>query len=213
MHEKFLAVSVEKQRVIIGTALSEFAKQGYHKANTNVISEKAGISKGLLFHYFGSKKSLYLYILDDTIRTVSAEVYRYCGSGSTDLFEMLRVIAVAKLRVAVERPEEYRLIYDAFMQTPDELKAEMENRFSGIMDMNEDVILSSIDDSPFRPEVGKACAVRILMAYSRGIYENYYDKFRTVSADEALAQFDDLERQFNEDMLLLKKVFYKDISE
>lgn len=210
MYEKFLAISEEKQKAILSSALAEFSQRGYHKANTNVICEKAGISKGLLFHYFGSKKALYLYILDDVMRTVSADIFSLCGSAGADLFEMLNVIAVAKLRVAVERPEEYRLIYDAFMQTPDDLKAEMENRFSGMMEMNEDVILSTIDDSLFRPEVGKVRAVRILMAYSRGVYENYYDKFRALSSAEALEEIGDLEKQFNADMLLLKKVFYKD---
>jgi AcrR family transcriptional regulator len=58
MCEKFRAISEEKQRTILDAALTEFSERGYHKANTNTICEKAGISKGLLFHYFGSKKAL-----------------------------------------------------------------------------------------------------------------------------------------------------------
>ena len=67
-----------------------------------------------------------------------------------------------------------------------------------------------IDDAPFRPEVGKARAIHILMAYSRGAYESYYDKFRAISAAEALDSIGDLEKQFNDDMDLLKKAFYKE---
>lgn len=209
MCEKFLAISAEKQRAILGAALSEFSQHGYHKANTNTICEKAGISKGLLFHYFGSKKALFLYLLDVTVKTIYTEISTQCGAISTDLFEMLRVMAVAKLTVAVEHPAEYRLIYDAFMKVPEELKPDMETRFSGMMTLSGEEMLSLVDETPFRPEVGKARAIHILMAYSRGVYENYYDKFRAITAAEALDSIGDLEKLFNDDMDLLKKAFYK----
>ncbi len=196
--------------MILGAALSEFSLHGYHKANTNTICEKAGISKGLLFHYFGSKKNLFLYLLDDTVKTIYKEIFVQCGAISQDLFEILRVMAVAKLKVAIDRPAEYRFIYDAFMKVPEELKSDMETRFSGMMSLSGEEMLALVDETPFRPEVGKARAIHILMAYSRGVYENYYDKFRAISATEALDSIGDLEEQFNGDMDLLKKVFYKD---
>ncbi|WP_443110722.1 TetR/AcrR family transcriptional regulator [Caloramator sp. mosi_1] len=41
-------------------AIEEFAKEGYKNASTNKIVETACISKGILFHYFKSKKGLYI---------------------------------------------------------------------------------------------------------------------------------------------------------
>jgi AcrR family transcriptional regulator len=49
----------EKRKRIISISMEEFLNNGYSGASTNTITSKAGISKGLLFHYFGSKKELF----------------------------------------------------------------------------------------------------------------------------------------------------------
>jgi len=50
----------EKKLFIIQTATNEFAAQGFDHANINTIAEKAGISIGSLYKYFGSKQDLFL---------------------------------------------------------------------------------------------------------------------------------------------------------
>ncbi len=79
--EKFYQLDEEKRNRIFQAAIEEFSK-GYRVASTNKIVEKAQISKGLLFHYFGSKKGLALalctHLLDaiwteESIREVLAE--------------------------------------------------------------------------------------------------------------------------------------------
>ncbi|WP_231563577.1 TetR/AcrR family transcriptional regulator [Anoxybacillus sp. KU2-6(11)] len=52
----------EKKKLIIRVAIEEFAEHGYDKASTDVMTSRVGISKGLLFHYFKSKK-IYMYML------------------------------------------------------------------------------------------------------------------------------------------------------
>lgn len=61
--ENFLKLSEEKQRHILGSALSEFAEYGYDGASTNRIIQRAGISKGVLFKYFTSKEELFYYVI------------------------------------------------------------------------------------------------------------------------------------------------------
>ena len=53
-------IITEKKENLFLIALEEFTENGYRNASTNRITEKAGVSKGLLFHYFGSKKELFL---------------------------------------------------------------------------------------------------------------------------------------------------------
>ncbi|MDC7231037.1 MAG: TetR/AcrR family transcriptional regulator [Sphaerochaetaceae bacterium] len=53
-------LSEEKKLMILRTAISEFACQGFDHANINTIAEKAGISVGSLYKYFGSKQDLFL---------------------------------------------------------------------------------------------------------------------------------------------------------
>ncbi|MBC7338085.1 MAG: helix-turn-helix transcriptional regulator, partial [Clostridia bacterium] len=54
----------DRREKLLEAAIREFAEKGYGGASTNAIVREAGISKGLLFHYFGSKKDLFLAALD-----------------------------------------------------------------------------------------------------------------------------------------------------
>jgi AcrR family transcriptional regulator len=48
----------EKIELIMETSLELFAENGYHATSISQIAEKAGISKGLMYNYFESKKVL-----------------------------------------------------------------------------------------------------------------------------------------------------------
>ena len=61
MNQKFFDVKKEKQDAIINAALQAFGENGYKRASTDVIVKQAGISKGLLFHYFISNSLLYIF--------------------------------------------------------------------------------------------------------------------------------------------------------
>jgi AcrR family transcriptional regulator len=52
----------DKKERIITAGIKEFAENGYALASTNRICQNAGISKGLLFHYFETKKQFYSYL-------------------------------------------------------------------------------------------------------------------------------------------------------
>jgi TetR/AcrR family transcriptional regulator len=64
MFSKFLNLDKEKQDRIINAAIKEFAEKGYDRASTNEIVKEAGISNGLLFHYFQNKKQMFLFLFD-----------------------------------------------------------------------------------------------------------------------------------------------------
>ncbi len=56
-------LSEEKRHLIIRTATSEFARNGFENTNINTIAEKAGISVGSLYKYFESKQDLFLFTI------------------------------------------------------------------------------------------------------------------------------------------------------
>lgn len=76
---------------IIGAARDEFSRVGYRSASTNRIVSAAGVSKGLLFSYFGTKKELYLTILmmelAGFVHTVAAD--DLTGHDPIDRFEQM----------------------------------------------------------------------------------------------------------------------------
>jgi len=56
--EQFEKIRVQKKALIMETALELFATHGYYPTSISMIAKKAGISKGLLYNYFGSKEEL-----------------------------------------------------------------------------------------------------------------------------------------------------------
>lgn len=53
------ALGCEREDAVLGAALDVFGRDGYRRAHTEEIARRAGMSKGLLFHYFTSKERLY----------------------------------------------------------------------------------------------------------------------------------------------------------
>ncbi len=56
----------EKKEQILNTALELFADNGYAGTSTSKIAKKAGVSEGLIFKHFGSKKNLLKELMIDT---------------------------------------------------------------------------------------------------------------------------------------------------
>lgn len=52
---------------IIDAAFELFANEGYSKTSISAVAKKAGISKGLIYHYFNSKQSILEAIFDQLV--------------------------------------------------------------------------------------------------------------------------------------------------
>ncbi len=57
-------------KAIIRAALEVFSEKGYERATTDEIADYAGLSKGLLYFYFGSKEEIFISLLVDTMNSL-----------------------------------------------------------------------------------------------------------------------------------------------
>ena len=60
----------ERRRLIIEAARREFARCGYVSTTNRKIAEQAGITTGAIYHYFASKKDVYLAVFEETDRVI-----------------------------------------------------------------------------------------------------------------------------------------------
>lgn len=104
MNEKFFDLKKEKQDRMINAALKIFSIGGYKHASTDDIVNEAGISKGLLFHYFGSKLGLYSFLYDYSVRFMKLEITGGVSSTEQDYFEIRREMEYAKMQVLKNYP-------------------------------------------------------------------------------------------------------------
>ena len=57
--ELFHRLDKDRQEQVLQAAMLVFSRHGYRKTSTQQVAEAAGISKGMVFHYFGSKQALF----------------------------------------------------------------------------------------------------------------------------------------------------------
>ncbi len=97
MNSKFFDLKKEKQDRMINAALKVFAIQGYRHGSTDDIVREAAVSKGLLFHYFGSKVGVYQFIYDYSVRYMTLELRSTVDSKESDLFMVIRQVERARM--------------------------------------------------------------------------------------------------------------------
>ena len=94
------------QLIALGTRL--FASHSYDDISIDDVAEQAGISKGLLYHYFGGKKEFYVEVL----RATSEELRRLTEPDPTlSPGERLRAAVNAHLNYVQENKPVYAAIY------------------------------------------------------------------------------------------------------
>lgn len=99
MNEKFFDLKKEKQDRMINAALKVFALNGYAHASTDEIVKEAGISKGLLFHYFTNKIGLYSFIYDYSVHYVVLEINSSVDTKDNDYFSLHLQIKKSQMQV------------------------------------------------------------------------------------------------------------------
>ena len=112
MNDKFFDLKQEKQDRMINASLKIFSRGGYRHASTDEIVKEAGISKGLLFHYFGSKLGLYGFLFDYSARFMLLELSREVMKLYPYMQRFLDVAVKEEHTEAVERIAEKKLDYE-----------------------------------------------------------------------------------------------------
>ncbi|MBB2481297.1 TetR/AcrR family transcriptional regulator [Bacillus sp. APMAM] len=79
----------ERREQIKQAALKVFARRGYTGTKTSVIAEEAGISEGLIYRYFQSKKELYTTIVQELMEEAKRELTQAPSLPGTP-FEQIR---------------------------------------------------------------------------------------------------------------------------
>lgn len=96
--------SFRRRLAVLGAAGRTFAKYGYQKTTVEEIAREAGVSKGLVFHFFGSKQDLFSSLLEDSLNQWSTlSEYRASGAEKSSL-EELRGLFLASFEFVEKNP-------------------------------------------------------------------------------------------------------------
>ncbi len=185
---------------IIKSAIKEFSKHGYKKTSINSIVESAGVSKGLLFYHFGTKKDLYIYLVKYLTKVYEKEVTANFDFESTDLLDMVK--STNRFKISLEAQYPYSM--DFYLSViNDEVKFdELESFMKESKDLSNyslyNHILNNIDESVFKEGIDVITALKVSAWVADGYVKD--GKFKDMkSVRQNLDEFEEL----------LRKLLYK----
>lgn len=167
-----------KRDKLIDSAMKEFGKNGYDKASTNVIVEESGISKGLLFHYFSTKKELFETLSIYTITLMGETIEKGIDWENGDIAQRLEDITIIKLNMFKRYP--YMLEFSKTIFSSETLDEIKEKVHQYIPNYYEKVFSYNIDYSIFKDDIDIKKTITLLQyfldRYSEDILNKYIKK-------------------------------------
>lgn len=201
--EKFSSLPVEKQNIIIDAALVCFGTNGYKKASVSDIAIAAGVSKALVFHYFGTKKSLYLYLINLCTHIFMNEINEKFDNAVTDFFDRIKLAAGIEISVMKKHPAILSFLDSAYFENDDEVKSDIKAILADSEGENlrNKVAFEGIDASKFKDDIDPKLVMKMLTLLTDG----YLCKMPKTGID-----LDALCEEFDEYIDLFKRNFYKE---
>jgi len=139
---------------ILKAAIAVFGRDGFDAATTKEIAKQANVSKGLLFHYFTNKETLYITCQQYVLEQYGQFMASRFDFTTTDFFD--RVIYAMRIKMAFgsENPSFLAMINRAMILEPDENSLQRPDAEAHILEsmqvQKEDFFFQGLDTSRFR---------------------------------------------------------------
>jgi len=166
---KFLSLPQEKQNRIVTAAMKLFGEVGYKKAYISEIAAASGISKALVFHYFGSKKGLYSYLVYYTGKVVMTEAQEKRDTRNKDFFDRAITTIGFRLSLKSRYPAMSSFIESVYNENESEVAADIKRLQAVAADTHAKVTLNPGEESLFKSEVDPGCVVNLIEKYTEGV--------------------------------------------
>ncbi|MCL2426457.1 MAG: TetR/AcrR family transcriptional regulator [Oscillospiraceae bacterium] len=203
---KIMAMDSEKRERVINAAMKEFAK-GFKVACTDRIVKEAGISKGLLFHYFGTKSGLYNYILENACEVIYNEYLALIDTEQMDIIEKLWQTTLLKMDLSYKHPALFDFLAKAYVEQKENPDAETAKYFAKTRSDAVEKVLENIDTSLFKDGIDAKKAANIALWTLNGYSTSQITN--TKSMEDYQNEYERYLEELKEYIEILRKTLYK----
>lgn len=213
MNNNFEKLPEEKQKNIIKAAVDEFGASGFDNASTDKIAAEAGIAKGSLFYYFGSKKNLYLFIVEYCVNLLIDEILKKAESiQSQDFYERIKQIALIKQDILINYPFHSKILMDAFVNMPYKIKGDLEKLYFKYYSINmkfvEEYLIQYMKVDLLKPTIKSEDAMFVTITLLDALSKKYIGIYKN-KADEMMEHKEELFKEFDKYIDIIKYGLYK----
>lgn len=205
----FLKLESEKQERIINAAMKEFARKGFDDASTNEIIKEANIGKGRLFHYFNTKKELFLFLCDYSVEIIEEEYYALIDTSERDIFARLRQTYFLKLNVYRKHPWLFDFVKIVVYTDSEQVNEELENRKKSLLASGYDKLFENNDESRFKKGIDTNRAKNLIFWAIGGFANQVIEEAKATGIELNQIDQGNVLMEFDAYLDVLKQCFYE----
>lgn len=176
----FKSMDNSKRNVILKRAFELFATKNYQEVSTDKITSDANVAKGLLFHYFGSKKELYLQLVKMVCDYI-LEVKMHSEYKTYDFYESVYFILDEQFRMFNTYSFEFKFIEQVKQETSKTVYKEVSliiEQFQKEYDQYyQEIITKSILNLDLKENINLTQLSKALLIYVLAINNIYIRKY------------------------------------
>lgn len=199
-----LDLNNEKITSVLNSAFEIFTKNDYEKASMNNIVKASGVSKGLIYHYFGNKEGLFNFLFDFAMHMSFKAINDSIDWTNTDFFNRYKMMVAAKLGYVKTYP--YMLSFFDKYRThtrTKNIKINIEKEYPGFRDK---IYHHNISFDTLREDVDVEKMINVLRWTVKGMMQDFIDSYELDEFDIKINHFIE---ECDEYIDFMKEQFYK----
>jgi TetR/AcrR family transcriptional regulator len=205
---KIFTMEDNKRDTLLTVAMSKFASNGYKKTTTDEIILAAEISKGLLFHYFGTKKDLYIFLFEYANSKIMQDFYNRIDMKKRDIFERLRNIFLLKFELTNKYPAIFDFVASAYFEKDPAVAAKINKCSNQLFQDAQKETFKDIDLSLFKANIDASKAIDIIIYTFRGYSEAQASPEKHI--EDYNKEHERYIREIDDYIRVLRAAFYKE---
>lgn len=184
MKEKESSIDVKNR--ILNVALEEFANNGYQAASTNVICKKAEVSKGLLYHYYGSKENIYLTVARHVIENFKENIKINIQDSNKKGIDYISEYFNSKFKFFGEHPLYSKVIVNLVLNNTIEDARKIANEFEYY---NNTLLYEVVKNIDFNPKFEREKAFELILMIGSKLEEKHMKDIENKDKEIVIEEF------------------------
>ena len=137
--------AARRRRQLLDVSLGVFAASGFHRTSMDQVAEAAGVTKPVLYQHFGSKRRLYLELLEDVGSQLTEAIAKATASASGPRDQVLAGFRTY-FRFVAEQRSAFTLLFGSGARRDDEFADAVRRVEAGIAEMVAPLIDAGVDE-------------------------------------------------------------------
>ncbi|WP_262060268.1 TetR/AcrR family transcriptional regulator [Streptomyces sp. STR69] len=171
-----------RRQEIIDKAAALFARKGYAATGIAEVGDVAGLGKGALYYYMGSKENLLVEIQDRVMRPLLASAHRIAALEDVDPVLRLRMLSQTLLENTLARLDHVWVYEHDYRNLRGANLARLLDQRREFEELVEDLLVAAMDDGSFRPLDPRLATLQFLNMHNHtyqwvkvdGAWDAYY---------------------------------------